>query len=96
MQVDDGCKGGLMDHAFDFASKQGLPLESDYKYVSGAGATGTCRGSNFTAAPNSKVSGHHDVTPNSETALKAAVAITPVSVAIEADKQVALLTGCTA
>merc|ERR1719164_253718 len=87
-KVDHGCQGGAMDNGFTFAKTNGLPLEKDYPYTSGTGSTGTCKSSTFTAAPHSKVASFTDVTPNSEAALKAAVAKQPVSVAIEADKQV--------
>ena len=85
--VDSGCQGGSMDNGFTFAKTNGLPLESDYPYTSGAGSAGTCvKGK--TTAEHSKVTDFTDVAPNSETALKNAVATQPVSVAIEADQQV--------
>jgi cathepsin L len=87
-KVDSGCNGGAMDNAFTFAEKNGLALESQYPYTSGTGNTGTCSTAKESpAAPHSKVTKFTDVTPNSETALKAAVAQQPVAVAIEADKQ---------
>jgi cathepsin L len=87
-KVDSGCNGGAMDNAFTFAEKNGLALESQYPYTSGTGNTGTCQTAKESpAAPHSKGSKFTDVTPNSEAALKAAVAQRPVSVAIEADKQ---------
>jgi len=88
-KVDDGCQGGSMDNGFTFAKKNGLALEKNYPYTSGTGNTGTCNSrKSKKAAPHSKVAKFTDVTPNSETALKEAVAKGPVSVAIEADKQV--------
>ena len=41
---DHGCKGGLMDNAFEWIA-EGNPLctESTYPYTSGAGLTGTCK-----------------------------------------------------
>ena len=87
-KVDSGCNGGAMDNAFTFAKKNGLALESQYPYTSGTGNTGTCQTAKESpAAPHSKVASFTDVTPNSEAALKAAVAKQPISVAIEADKQ---------
>jgi len=85
--VDSGCQGGSMDNGFTFAETNGLPLESDYPYISGTGSAGTCVKGKTTAA-HTKVTDFTDVTPKSETALKNAVAIQPVAVAIEADKQV--------
>jgi len=81
---DHGCKGGLMDNAFEWIA-EGNPLctESTYPYTSGAGLTGTCK-----KACNGEVSltSHKDVPSGDEEALRAAVAKQPVSVAIEADK----------
>jgi len=92
-KVDHGCKGGAMDNGFSFIKKSGgLALESTYPYTSatGAGLTGSCVTSKESpkAQFTSTVNGFTDVTQNSEPALKAAVALHPVSVAIEADKQV--------
>jgi cathepsin L len=82
-KVDSGCSGGLMDKAFQYVEKNGLALESDYKYT---GSDGSCK--SFTAAPYTKISGFKDVAQRNEAALKTAVASQPVSVAIEADTQV--------
>jgi KDEL-tailed cysteine endopeptidase len=37
---DHGCQGGEMENAFDWIIKNGIALESDYKYK---GANGTCK-----------------------------------------------------
>jgi len=84
-KVDSGCSGGLMDNAFQYVEKNGLALESDYKYT---GADGSCQSSKYSAAPYTKISGFKDVAQKNEAALKTAVASQPVSVAIEADTQV--------
>jgi len=84
-KVDSGCSGGLMDNAFQYVEKNGLALESDYKYT---GADGSCKSSKYSAAPYTKISGFKDVAQKNEAALKTAVASQPVSVAIEADTQV--------
>merc|ERR1711871_1052164 len=85
-KVDDGCSGGLMDNAFGWIEKNGgLCTEEDYAYTSSAGNTGTCK---TTCSPAGALSGFKDVTEGDENALKNAVAKTPVSVAIEADKSV--------
>ncbi|EPS57605.1 cysteine proteinase, partial [Genlisea aurea] len=79
--TDSGCSGGLMDNAFAFIIKNGgIDTESDYPYTA---QDGTCNKVKL----NTKVvtiSGYVDVTPNSESALQAAVANQPVSVAIDA------------
>jgi len=75
-----GCNGGLMDYAFKYIiSNGGICSEADYPYK---GVDGTCQ----TCSPVSKIASYVDVPQNSETALKAAVAMQPVSVAIEADQ----------
>jgi hypothetical protein len=83
--VDHGCDGGAMDNGFDFAKKYGLCTEKSYPYISGGGKTGQCSADCDAVV---KVTGHTDVPENDEAALKAAVAMQPVSVAIEADKKV--------
>ena len=81
---DQGCNGGLMDNAFEYAKTNSIQLESDYPYLG-----------RRTLIPWNKkcstkgvvsVSAYTDVTPKSASQLKAAVAKGPVSVAIEADK----------
>merc|ERR1711871_1409189 len=68
--------------AFGFIQKNGgLCKESDYPYQ---GVTGQCKTG---CSPAVTVSGRHDVPKMDEKAMAAAVAIGPVSVAIEADKQ---------
>merc|ERR1719421_246114 len=83
---DQGCKGGLMDNAFQWIKeKGGICSEADYKYTSGSGVTGTCKKQCSAVVT---ISGHEDVPAKDEDALKAAVAKQPVSVAIEADHSV--------
>jgi len=83
---DLGCKGGLMDSAFDWTIKNGgLCTEDAYPYTSGTTKkAGTCAQSSCTkyAAPK----GFVDVTTNSDDALVTALNAGPVSVAIEADQ----------
>ncbi len=77
-----GCNGGLMDQAFEYIVKNGgICSEAAYPYISAGGANGTCHSCEAVA----QLSGHVDVQPNNETALMAAVAQQPVSVAVEAD-----------
>lgn len=85
--IDHGCNGGLMDHAFTWTKRNGgLCTEADYPYYSGeTKKAGTCQ---TTCTKNTKVapSSHTDITPNSDDAMMAALALGPVSVAIEADQ----------
>ncbi len=77
-----GCNGGLMDQAFTYIIKNGgICSEAAYPYTSGGGANGSCH----TCTPVAHISSFVDVQPNNETALMAAVAQQPVSVAVEAD-----------
>merc|ERR1712072_506245 len=81
---DHGCRGGLMDHAFDWISENGICSESAHPYTSGGGQSGTCKTPK--CSPAVTLTGKTDVPANDENALKAAVSKQPVSVAIEADK----------
>jgi KDEL-tailed cysteine endopeptidase len=77
-----GCDGGMMDQAFEYIIKNGgICSEAAYPYISAGGANGTCH----TCEAVAHLSGYVDVQPNNETALMAAVAQQPVSVAVEAD-----------
>jgi len=85
---DHGCNGGLMDNAFDWASKNGgVCTEEAYPYVSGTTKTaGTCNQSKCTKVAAVAPKSHTDVTKNSDAALMSALAQQPVSIAIEADQ----------
>jgi len=80
---NQGCNGGLMDNAFKWIETNGLPTEQAYPYTSGTGTTGACVTGK---TPVVTVTGYTDVAKNDEDALVAAAALTPVSIAIEADK----------
>jgi len=83
-QGNQGCNGGLMDQAFQFIiSNGGICSEASYPYT----ATGpnTCQ---TTCENVAHISSYADVATGDENQLKAAVAVQPVSVAIEADQQV--------
>ena len=76
-----GCNGGLMDNAFKYIETASLELEADYGYTA---RDGSC--SYVASKGQGKVVSYNDVSPNSPAQLKAALAISPVSVAIEADQ----------
>jgi len=73
-----GCNGGLMDGAFNYAMDNGMCAESDYPYKAKNGDCEKC-------TPEVFVSGCKDVPSKNQIALQEAVAIGPVSIAIEAD-----------
>jgi len=77
-----GCNGGLMDSAFKYIEKNGLCTEAAYPYTA---RDGTCKSSSCTASTDSHITSYKDVS-HTENALGAAVDITPISVAIEADQ----------
>jgi C1A family cysteine protease len=82
---NEGCNGGLMDYGFEYIIKnKGITTEAAYPY--------TATGPNKCVAAGKPVaatlSGYKDVPVNSETALMTAIALTPVSVAVEADQSV--------
>jgi len=78
---NQGCNGGLMDDGFQYIiSNKGLCTEAAYPYTA---ADGTCQSTCTSAAT---ISAFKDVAHNDEKALQAAVAMQPVSVAIEADQ----------
>jgi len=85
---DHGCNGGLMDNAFNWISKNGgLCTENDYPYISGTTKTAdTCKNS-CKLVSGSKIAKYVDVAASSDTAFMAALALQPVSVAIEADQR---------
>lgn len=81
---DLGCNGGLMDNAFKFDEKSGgLCSEKDYPYKAKQGKK--CM-TNCTDVPGSIVSTFYDVPKGDSKALMAAVAMQPISVAIQADQ----------
>ncbi|CAL5049816.1 unnamed protein product [Urochloa decumbens] len=78
---DNGCNGGYMQNAFQFViNNGGIDTEADYPFI---GTDATCDANRV----NEKVvtiDNFVDVATNNETALQEAVAIQPVSVAIDA------------
>jgi len=83
---NQGCNGGEMDDAFQYAETVGFCTEGSYPYTA---VDGTCAASSCTVGvPQGGVTGFKDVTPGDYNALLDAVAQQPVSVAIEADQSV--------
>ena len=79
---DHGCNGGLMDNAFSWIQENnGLCSEESYPYIS---AKETCQ-TTCDNLPNSQIQSWVDV-ESSDKALMSAIALQPVSVAIEADQ----------
>jgi KDEL-tailed cysteine endopeptidase len=80
---NQGCNGGLMDYAFEYSAAKGNEQEATYPYT---GVQGTCK---YNAAQTTKVNtGYTNVAQDNQVALLAAVAVQPVSIAIEADQPV--------
>merc|ERR1712100_486515 len=83
-KVDQGCSGGLMDNAFQYAEKNALCTEQSYSYKA---RRGTCEASSCTIGiPKGSVTGYKDVAKDDMQALMEAVTQQLVSIAIEADK----------
>jgi len=81
-QGNNGCNGGWMDYAFQYVIKnKGITGESDYAYTA---RQGTCAAAGKTI--RATISSFKDVPANSDPSLETAVALGPVSVALEADK----------
>jgi len=78
---NQGCNGGLMDQAFEYVQTKPLTTESNYPYTA---QDGTCN-SGEESQGSVGLKGYTDVTVNNEVQLQAAVALQPVSVAVEAD-----------
>jgi len=85
---DLGCKGGLMDNAFSWISKNtGLCTEQEYPYVSGTTKkAGTCQ-KTCSNVKNSNVVSFVDVIPKSDDEMMKALSMQPVSIAIQADER---------
>jgi len=78
---NQGCNGGLMDNAFEWVISNGICAEGDYPYK---GRGQACQKSKCKAAAH--ITGYKDIPQGDEDSLMAAVNLTPVSIAIEADQ----------
>ena len=76
---NNGCSGGLMDNAFQYAIDKGMCTENEDPY---AGVEGTC---DKDCKKKAEFSSCQDISSNNQKDLEKAVAQQPVSVAIEAD-----------
>jgi len=86
-----GCSGGSMSAAFGFAKSNALCTEASYKYQA---KNGKCQKSCTVGMPKGTISGYKGlapvakIIPASEKNMMSAVAQQPVSVSLEADKDV--------
>jgi KDEL-tailed cysteine endopeptidase len=82
-----GCSGGNMEPTLQWIGKNGgICTEADYPYFSGTtGSAGPCK-TTCSKVSASAVTKTVEVAPNSDSAMMAALAQQPVSVAIEADQ----------
>ncbi|EER88858.1 ervatamin-B [Sorghum bicolor] len=79
---DSGCNGGQMENAFQFViDNGGIDSEADYPFIA---TDGTCDANKANDEKVAAIDGFVEVASNNETALQEAVAIQPVSVAIDA------------
>lgn len=84
---DKGCKGGLMDYAFEFLRSNAACTEESYPYTASDQTDGNvCKADCDVAVPEGSVSGYKDVDAGDSAALIDALNLQPVSVAIEADQ----------
>lgn len=80
---DAGCGGGLMDSAFEYVKAHGITTEAAYPYKA---VQGECKAVASPVVQAHTVVGFKDVPAGDEKALEAALAVQPVSVAIQADQ----------
>lgn len=83
---NNGCSGGLMDYAFEYAIKKGgICQESDYTYHAKGGL---CHFIEIMRCEKQvAITGYKDVEAGSEEALMKALTLGPVAIAIEADQE---------
>jgi len=79
-----GCNGGWFTKSFAYLQSNYAILGSNYGYT---GRNGTCKYSSSTKS-SVKVKSYKNVTSQSSSALKSAIAVTPTSVSVAADSSV--------
>lgn len=83
-ECNQGCNGGWEDTVFAWVNANGgLATQAAYPYSSATGVTGTCKTTGYTNDATLKPTGKVQVTTGSATALQAAIATTPTTVAID-------------
>jgi len=80
-KTSQGCNGGLMTNAFTYTAKKGIETETDYPYKA---VDARCKYVAKKAVQVNKA--FKNVAANNVDALKAALVVQPVAVAIEADE----------
>ncbi|CAN7064388.1 unnamed protein product [Brassica oleracea var. botrytis] len=75
-KANHGCKGGLMDKAFNYIAQKGITGDDDYPFLE---EDGICQ---FEDEPVIKIRGYQCVPRNNELALREAVSRQPVSVGV--------------
>lgn len=82
--ANHACNGGWMDNAFEYIeNNHPLRTEANYPYHAKKGFCNILK-----RRGDGVITSHVDVTPNDPNALRAALALAPVSVAVEADASV--------
>merc|ERR1719327_1955006 len=84
--ADQGCNGGLMDNAFEYAETHPVMTESDYPYIARRNTGQAAQCSQIQQSGVVSVKSYHDVPAKNISQMKAALDQQPVSVAIEADQ----------
>jgi C1A family cysteine protease len=79
-----GCEGGFMEYAFRYVIDNNLTTDALYPYTATGPNTCMAAGKPYAVSASSYI----DVPANSENALMTAIALQPVSVAVEADQSV--------
>lgn len=86
--VNQGCVGGNLPEGYDYIiDHRGLCLASDYKYEGDDNRKKCAKRSRYCRRKSGQITDYGIVVPNNEKALKVAVSLGPVSIAIEADDE---------